>query len=316
MSQPILSIIVPVYNVQEYLDACINSLLSQTYERIEIILVDDGSTDDSGRICERYAGLDSRIRLIHKENGGLSDARNAGIEIAKGEYIGFVDSDDWISTKMYEVLLRNLEVSKADIAVCERVAVYPDRMEDCGGTDSICVLNQEESLDILYANKKYGSYACNKLFRKELFKSIRFPKGRLFEDIYIMHELFGLANRVVFIDTGLYFYLQRPNSIVNSNNLDNWEEYVDALVFKRNARYSVGREFLVFSNMLDAAVTIKTVMKDCPKEKKTRFLRKKINHIIRNERNLQYGLKTNLRAILIVYCFPLYRFLLKIKNHE
>lgn len=316
MSQPILSIIVPVYNVQEYLDACINSLLSQTYERIEIILVDDGSTDDSGRICERYASLDPRIRVIHKENGGLSDARNAGIEIAKGEYIGFVDSDDWISTKMYEVLLRNLEVSKADIAVCERVAVYPDRMEDCGGTDSICVLNQEESLDILYANKKYGSYACNKLFRKELFKSIRFPKGRLFEDIYIMHELFGLANRVVFIDTGLYFYLQRPNSIVNSNNLDNWEEYVDALVFKRNARYSVGRESLVFSNMLDAAVTIKTVMKDCPKEKKTRFLRKKINHIIRNERNLQYGLKTNLRAILIVYCFPLYRFLLKIKNHE
>lgn len=316
MNQPILSIIVPVYNVQDYLDTCIKSLISQTYERIEIILVDDGSTDDSGRICDRYADLDSRIQVIHKENGGLSDARNLGIEIAKGEYVGFVDSDDWISTKMYEVLLKNLEVSKADIAVCERVAVYPDRMEDCGGTDSICVMNQEESLDILYANKKYGSYACNKLFRKELFKSIRFPKGRLFEDIYIMHELFGLANHVVFIDTGLYFYLQRPNSIVNSKNLDNWEEYVDALVFKRNSRYSIGRELLVFSNMLDAAVTIKTVMKDCSKEKKARALRKKINHIIRNERNLQYGLISNLRAILIVYCFPLYRFWLNIKSHN
>ena len=167
----LISVIVPVYNVEKYLDRCMKSILQQTYHRLEIILVDDGSTDASAAMCDAYARRDSRIRVVHKQNGGLSDARNAGLELAAGDYIGYVDSDDWIEPDMYEYLLENALKYQADIAVCGRVERYVDK-EVVRGFSEIEVLAREPALKYLLQNDLLQNYAWDKLYKQELFQDL------------------------------------------------------------------------------------------------------------------------------------------------
>lgn len=226
----LISVIVPVYNVELYLKKCINSIINQTYKNIEIILIDDGSTDCSGRLCDELAMNDSRIQVIHKENGGLSDARNAGLNIANGEYYCFIDSDDYITDDFVEILLSNAIKNKSEIAVCNMIR-FSDKDEH---TPFYCPVEKET---VYKGEERYKTLVqpsvCNKLFKASLFNEIRFPKGKYYEDTFIYHELLYQTSNVVLTGTNSYWYLQRSDSIVGRNQYTN--QYFDLIeaVWKR-----------------------------------------------------------------------------------
>lgn len=210
----IISIIVPIYNVDQYLDKCINSIINQTYKNIEIILIDDGSTDNSLTICNNYSKQDSRIKVIHKENGGLSDARNKGIEIAKGEYITFIDSDDYVDLDYVEILYNTITKYEADISISTHRILFPNKTVD-KYTFEEYVSTKEEILDKLLYDDGIDTSAWGKLYKKFLFKDIRFPKGRLFEDAATTYKLIDNANKIAVYSKPTYNYVIRENSISN-----------------------------------------------------------------------------------------------------
>lgn len=228
VENPIISVIVPIYKVEPYLRKCLNSIVGQTYRNLEIILVDDGSPDGCPVICDEYAARDKRIKVIHQANGGVSAARNAGLAEATGDWVGWVDSDDWIEPDMYEYMLKNALKYGADIAVCGRVERYPERSRFWVWEDTQ-VLDREQALEKLLENKLMGNYLCDKLWRRELFQGIVFPMGRTFEDIAIAHRLFLRAKCVVCLPEAKYNYLQHPGSIVaNAGLLNRWNHYAAA----------------------------------------------------------------------------------------
>ncbi len=212
-----VSIIVPIYDVEKYLLSCIDSILSQTYPYIEIILIDDGSPDQCGNICDKKAIFDDRIRVIHKKNGGLSSARNIGLELATGEYIVFVDSDDTIHERFIEILINLCEQYSCDIAQCDFLVVAEDSLK--------LPLNPQQSL-LFYSGREALSRLCmgndnvkylvpwNKIYRRELFQGIRYPVGRIHEDEFITHKLLWKARKVVVTNQYLYYYLRHFNSIM------------------------------------------------------------------------------------------------------
>lgn len=218
MKYPLISVIVPVYNVEKYLGKCIDSLVSQTYPNLEIVLVDDGSTDNSGRICDSYASQHSQIRVHHRANGGLSAARNSGIYVSTGEYLMFVDSDDWVSTDITEKLFQNLITADADISSCSEYWVYENtRFDKREGT--IHVMTPAEAMqDMLYQNGLNHS-TWGKLYKRQLFDSVRFPDGILYEDLATFYLLYEQCRVVVHTTARLYYYRQRNDSLTGGFNL-------------------------------------------------------------------------------------------------
>ena len=216
--EPIVSVIIPVYNVEQYLKRCIDSVIDQTYRNLEIILVDDGSNDGSGEICDNSAQNDSRIKVIHKSNGGLSDARNAGIDRSTGIYIMFVDSDDWINRECVELLIRALQHGKAQISACAYQKT--DRFREDSVVDRD-IKTYEEMWTIddayihLFLNKEIDNSAWAKLYNRSLFENIRFPVGKLYEDQFVTYKLFHIAQRIIYVRQVLYYYFDRPGSIQN-----------------------------------------------------------------------------------------------------
>ena len=213
---PIISIIVPVYNVEKYLKRCIDSILNQTFKDFELILVNDGSTDGCKEICNQYEKLDNRIKVIHKENGGLSSARNAGLDIAKGKYIGFVDSDDYINVNMYQNLLDKLIKNKSDLVICKLVRVK-DNYKETINKSKIVEKNYDnlQALQELYnINSIDFIVAWNKLYKSELLKDIRYPVGKKYEDEFVIHKILNKCKKVTFINKELYYYYQRDDSIM------------------------------------------------------------------------------------------------------
>ena len=218
----LISVIVPVYNVEKYIGRCVKSILDQSYQKLEIILVDDGSTDQSGSLCDEWERKDERIQVIHKENGGLSDARNAGIRNAKGEYLCFIDSDDYVEPQMIQVLYENLVASNADMSVCEFEKQQEGNEADfpCDGNHSTKEYEGEELLALLYSkeflNRSTIVVAWNKLYKRELFDGVWYPVGRLHEDEYVIHRLLYKAGKLVYTPQKFYHYMQREQSIMSS----------------------------------------------------------------------------------------------------
>lgn len=218
-----ISVIVPIYKVEQYLDRCVESILAQTVKDLEIILVDDGSPDACPKMCDEWAARHQNIRVVHKPNGGLSSARNAGIEVASGDYIGFIDSDDHILPDMYKCLLSALQTNDADMAICgyQYVDQSTDKVDfvETGKsplTDG--VLNRKEAYEKLVASRAgYSFYvtAWNKLYKKELFNNCRFPEGKLHEDEYSVHYFFKQCEKIAVTAKPLYMYMQRAGSIMN-----------------------------------------------------------------------------------------------------
>ena len=216
--KPLLSVIVAIYNIENYIEKCICSIMEQSYQNLEILLIDDGSTDQSGTIADRYAGMDKRIKVIHKVNGGLSDARNEGIDVCKGEYIAFVDGDDWIDKDMYSNLLSAMLKESADMGICRYRQIYKDKVIDestgmtqCfeGRATLACFIKEEDRIQIQNA-------AWNKVYKRELLGDQRFPVGKWYEDIVFTTILLSKVQRCVYLDLAYYNYvLEREGSIMS-----------------------------------------------------------------------------------------------------
>lgn len=216
--EKMISVVVPVYKTEKYLDNCIKSILAQTYSNLEIILVDDGSPDACPQICDSYTNKDPRVKVIHKENGGLSDARNAGIDAASGDYITFVDSDDYIAPQMIQTLLQYAIDKEADISVCNYYKVFEngEKLYQPKTVQEKVMTNLEAMEDIFTASNLCEVITWNKLYAAHLFKDteIRFPVGKIHEDNFTTYKLFYAAEKVVYVDIPLYYYVQRNDSIM------------------------------------------------------------------------------------------------------
>ncbi|MCS6111604.1 glycosyltransferase [Clostridium botulinum] len=236
----LISIIVPVYNVEEYLNKCIYSILKQSYSNIEVILIDDGSSDNSGIICDSFEKLDSRVRVIHSENKGVSNARNIGISLAKGRYIGFVDSDDWIEPDMYQKLYNTIKNDNSDISICDAfIESKVTHVHKVFG-ESKYVFNRDEIFNVVLDNIGFN-WLCNKLFKKDLFKGIR-----LDENIYIGEDILCVCKCICngesfsYLQEALYHYLKRNESVCNNSfnikkisNIDAYEKIMK--IYYKNA---------------------------------------------------------------------------------
>ena len=231
MDEKLVSVIIPAYNIEDYIGRCLDSIISQTYKNLEIIVVDDGSRDYTGEILDNYAKKDRRIKVIHKENGGLSDARNKGIEIATGEYIGFVDSDDYIASDMFETLFNLAKNHHSNLAMVsfDEVNENDHIINPKQYTNQIQTLDCVHSIKELLIDDKIQNYVWNKLYHRDLFETIRFPEGKSFEDISIMIEVFEKANGIVYFDSPKYHYLKRSTSIVNAHSHKTVEDHVEVL---------------------------------------------------------------------------------------
>lgn len=225
-NNPLISVVVPVYKVEPYLEKCVESILAQTYSNLEIILVDDGSPDNCGKICDNFKQKDPRVCVIHKSNGGLSSARNAGIEIAHGEYIGFVDSDDTIEPYMYEKLYHAIERDNTELAVCAVNYVYEDgKILKKPGLGKDAIFNFSEAMIEMNLHRMFDMATWSKLYHRNLYDDLRFPIGKLSEDYYVMFRILDRAQRVSYVDTRCYNYLQRKNSVTRSNKINHDHEY-------------------------------------------------------------------------------------------
>ncbi len=215
--KPLVSVIVAVYNVSRYLDRCVESLLNQSYQNLEIILVDDGSTDPSGLICDAYREQDSRIRVVHKENGGLSSARNAGLALMRGDYVGFVDGDDFVGREMYATLVKAALNHHADIVQTGyRHADEKGRIQDEIVFKEASYHRREEMFIAFFETKQIHVGAWSKLYRRFLFENIRFIEGHVFEDYAVLPDLLSVCRKFVTIGGAFYHYVHNPESITRN----------------------------------------------------------------------------------------------------
>ncbi len=232
----LISVIVSIYKVERYLAACVESILCQTHKDLEIILVDDGSPDGCGAMCDAYAEKDHRVRVIHKENGGISDARNAGLAVCRGDYIGYVDGDDYIAPDMYETLARFAEKEDLDVAMCGVTDVWPDREEGTPPFSSVILTNTEDIIEEILVNRHGGAAipVWSRIYRASIFKTLRFPKGRYIEDGYYLLPWIVKTGRFGRISDRKYFYIHREGSatdiIHREETVDEWRESYEGVL--------------------------------------------------------------------------------------
>lgn len=218
MNDPLLTVIVPVYNTGKYLDKCIYSIVNQTYKNLEIIIVDDGSTDGSDLVCDKLKEIDNRIIVCHKKNNGVASARNYGLDRMNGEYVGFVDSDDWIESNFYETLYTNLKKYNAQISCCGIRRVKENEKLELFNQDvnMIKTFNAKEALIELQFNKIITAAMCDKIYERKLFDGLRIKEGRLYEDGIFMPYCIVRADKICYTGEPLYYYSMTPNSLTRS----------------------------------------------------------------------------------------------------
>lgn len=244
---PLISIIIPVFNTAPFLDACIDSALGQTYTHTEILLVNDGSTDESPHICRRRMAEDDRIRVIDKENGGLSDARNAGMDAARGQYLTFLDGDDYLEPDALSYLYNLLQNAQAQISICNLKKV-DENGSPAGNPEPekevVLSMSAEQAMETLFYQTYFTTSACGKLYESALLQKLRFPKGKLHEDMDFVYRAFDLADKVSFGNLSKYCYVQRGGSIVHTafrpekmDYIDITEEMLDYVSARRPALY-------------------------------------------------------------------------------
>lgn len=247
----LVSIIVPIYNVEDFLKRCIDSIIGQTYKNLEIILVDDGSPDNCPNICDEYAKKDERIKVIHKKNGGLSSARNAGLKVFQGDYVCFIDSDDYINKDMINILLNNLKKTKSDLSVCSFKKVNNSQYFFINiENQNIKEFNKNECFNNLY-NKLSNEteIVCNKLYKRKLWDNLSFTETKIHEDAFIIHHIINKCKKVVYTDLELYYYFNRENSIMKTFNLKRLDS-IDALNDRRIFFKSINESELYYKSCI------------------------------------------------------------------
>ena len=228
-----ISIIIPIYNSEKYLEKSVRSVLAQTYTDIEIILINDGSTDGSGGICDMLATEDCRVKAVHKQNGGVASARNVGVAAARGDYIGFADSDDYLEPDMFEYLITSASKYNADIVQCGYVKEYPNSRLEYNPVKSITELDTLAALDEIFRYRKLCNSLVNKLIKRSLFEGIVFPEGKVYEDLATMWKIIQKAGKTLCLPGIKYHYIQYDNSISNVSRLQNACDMWDALAERR-----------------------------------------------------------------------------------
>lgn len=265
MESPMVSIIIPIYNVEKYLRECVDSVIGQTYRNLQIILVDDGSTDSCGQICDAYSSRDARVVVVHKDNGGLSDARNAGVPLAAGEFTLYLDSDDYLEPNAVEILIASQKNTGADIVLGNFYYTYPDHEKAATAWQkSDMTLDNKQAMEALI-DGRIETFAWGKLIRREIALAHLFPKGKVFEDHYWTHFIFADAAKVALIAQPLIHYRQRENSISYTFDekrldiLDGWmnrKTFLEAcypelleICYKRYVERYTGLAWLVLTRM-------------------------------------------------------------------
>lgn len=287
MDNELITIIVPAYNVEKYIKKCVNTIVNQTYRNLEIILVDDGSTDSTGKICDEYEEKDKRIKVIHKENGGLSDARNCGIDIAKGNYILTIDSDDYVDLEIVEFLYNDLKKHNADISTCLPLEIYENSSENLKNNceNKNTVLDTQTALENLMYLKDVTVSAWGKMYKKELFENVRYPKGKLYEDLATTYLLFANAKTVSTNTKKMYYYLIREGSIMSAKFSKN---RMDSLYFAEEETVYIKKNFpnivnsAINKEFMEAVVISKTV----PLKKEFLAERKKLSKVLKTNRKI------------------------------
>lgn len=312
----LISVVVPAYNIENYIERCIKSILNQTYLDIEVIIVDDGSTDNTASIIDQYALKDTRIIPIHKKNGGVSSARTEGINRASGEWIGFVDGDDVIEENMYEVLINNAKKYNADISHCGYQMIFPDgHIDYYYNTKCIEVQDNTKALEELLSGRKIEPGLCNKLFKKSLFKdSIDYEslsKIKINEDLLLNYYLFKNSNLTIYEDFCPYHYILRKGSAAVSKNI---HHYIDPLIVITSIKEELSNNLelypTIYSRYLYQLINTSTQKAfDLEKKKALKLLR---NEIKNGNINLCESTKLKLMVIAVAYTLPLYRVVRKI----
>lgn len=262
-SVPLVSVIVPVYNVEKYLACCLDSIIGQTHQNLEIILINDGSTDSSGEICQQYAEKDPRVRVLTQKNQGLSAARNTGLDYMTGEYIVFVDSDDYIAPGMVEILLSQILVQGVPLAVCSYLKVADDDDNarfDTVPADGTCPsqrMGRNDVFDTIGTNRRTKfEVSWGKLYKKSIFENLRFEVGKIYEDAFIFHKIYAQVDLICYVDLKLYAYRMSTCSITRKNGVSYFivelqmEAWLDRLDFFQQygiKRYVFETERLIFS---------------------------------------------------------------------
>ena len=236
MKQPLISVIVPVYMVSDYLDRCIKSLIIQKYSNFELILVDDGSPDDCSLKCDEWTEKDARIKVIHKPNGGQAEARNYGMKIARGEFVSFIDSDDYVSDDFLEVLLYNALEYNSDITVCDFSKLYESgEFEKYQDDRAVSIFFTAEGLSALITENPFHLHVWDKLYKRKVIQDIQYDVGKIHEDVFWLYRCFGSAERIIKINHTLYFYLQRKSSTTGQGyslkSLDYLDEKWNGLLY-------------------------------------------------------------------------------------
>lgn len=284
-----VSVIVPVYNVEKYLNKCVKSILHQEFSDYEIILVDDGSLDNSSIICDEYVCQYQNITVVHKQNGGLSDARNMGIRVAQGDWIAFVDSDDYLHSHYLIKLYDAVSLNESDLSVCDFTPIYEDGtiLEGWGNISDVTLTDQAEMIKMIDSHWKIVP-AWNKLYKADLFDDLKFEKGKLHEDEFLIHQLFAKCNRVTLISDALYYYLQRKGSITTTKTIQNRLDVLEA----RIQRYSFCKERGLPTNkdFISLDYLDKTVTESCKNDKR---FRKQYKSLKRQYKKLFFSEKRN-----------------------
>ena len=282
----LISVIVPVYRVEEFLDDCIKSIVEQSYHNLEIILVDDVSQDKFPLKCDEWARRDERIRVIHKKNGGLSDARNTGIRMASGDYIAFIDSDDWVSPDFFENLYYSLIKSNAQIAASGIVWAYNDHLQNDKFIYDQRMFSPEEALETLIQGRGFYAVAWNKLYKKTLFEGIEFPVGKLHEDEFVTYRLVGKATKLILCQNAIYYYRQREGSIMQEWSI----RHLDALdaFFQRNTYLKKNYPKLYVNDKVTLLMACVGFFREC--SKLTDF-KSEENKIRQDSKSIKFSLK-------------------------
>lgn len=313
MNQPLITVIIPIYKVEQYLRECVDSVLAQTYQNLEVYLVDDGSPDRCGEICDEYAASDSRVKVIHQENAGLSEARNSAIDVCTGEYLFFVDSDDYIDQDTIATLYQELTANDADMAVTGLQSFYENgKIVKYAAENEVRVYSKTESLDCFLFNDFLTPCVWGKLGKRALWDGVRHPKGKLFEDQYTTYRLLDCCERVVYVTTGRYHYRRRKGSIGNStftkrtydlyDGIHEEYDYIHGRYATECPNIAVARIFweIVFVNMM---IRGKGHDRDAVRDVQ-RFARAHRKEVLA----CPYLSKVRKgQMLLFAYCFPVYR---------
>ena len=252
----LISVIVPVYNDRKYIDKCINCILSQTYRNIELLLIVDGATDGSEEVCRSYEKKDERVRVIVKENGGTADTRNRGLDEAKGDYIAFMDTDDYASESYLEVLYNGISNSGADISAIglQEVSEFDQIITNAHIYDEYIILDKEEAIRNLFNDDLYGNFVWNKMYRKKLFDNVRFKKVYKIEDLAVMYLIFDQINFLCYNRSKLYFYAQRQKSQLHKKELSIFT--IKLNIVRERYEYIKNKYPNILDNYVDYAQTI------------------------------------------------------------